>query len=227
MSWFGVKVNKIKVYNQKGEAIAEETLSTDIFDLSEKSVLVAQAVRVQMANARQSIAHTKTRGEVSGGGKKPWKQKGTGNARAGSTRSPLWTGGGITFGPRNSRNFSLRLSKKMRQGALKAVLSQKAQEKKLILVKDFELEKISTKTLARIFQTLPIESGKILLVLPEMKVNLELSAANLPFLKVIKANNLNILDLLNHDYLIVTTDALVKINEIFGKKEKLSWKKLF
>jgi large subunit ribosomal protein L4 len=197
--------------------VAEENLASEIFDTKTSPSLTAQAIRVQLANQRHAIANTKTRGEVSGGGRKPFKQKGTGNARAGSTRSPLWTGGGVTFGPKNNRNFSLRLPQKMRQSAIKAALSDKAKEKRLIILKDLQLPEISTKKLVGILEKLPIEEGKILAVLPEMNANFELSSANLPYLKTIKVNNLNILDLLNYDYILMTTESLKKIGEIFQK----------
>lgn len=208
-------MTKISVYNLEGKVVAEENLSPEIFSVAEKPNLIAQAIRVQLANRRQSIAHTKNRGEVSGGGRKPFKQKGTGNARAGSTRSPLWVGGGVTFGPRKTRNFSLRLPQKMRQSAIKVVLSGKAKEKKLIILNDLELSEISTQKLVGILQKLPIEEGKILVILPEMNANFELSAANLPYLKIIKTDNLNVLDLINYDYILLTTDSLKKIKEIF------------
>lgn len=209
---------KMPVYNLEGKAMAEENLSPEIFGVAEKPNLIAQAVRVQLANRRQPIAHTKTRGEVRGGGRKPWKQKGTGNARAGSTRSPLWVGGGVTFGPRNVRNFTLYLSKKMRQAAIKTVLSEKIKSKKLIILKDLALSEISTQKLVGILQKLPIEEGKILVILPEINANFELSAANLPYLKIIKTDNLNVLDLINYDYILLPLSSLTKINKILGAK---------
>lgn len=211
-------MTKISVYNLEGQAVAEENLAPEIFNVDKNPALTAQAVRVQLANARKPIAHTKNRGEVSGGGRKPWKQKGTGNARAGSTRSPLWIGGGVTFGPRNTRNFSLRMPKKMRQSAIKAVLSEKAKEKRLIILNDLALSVVSTRKLVGILEKLPIEEGKILVILPEMNANFELSAANLPYLKTIKTGNLNILDLLNYDYILMPRQSLTKIHEIMGAK---------
>jgi len=208
---------KISVYNQEGKSTTDLTLNSAVFQVEAKPALITQAIKTQKANMRQSIAHTKTRGEVSGGGRKPWKQKGTGNARAGSSRSPLWIGGGITFGPRNVRNFDLRMPQKMRSLALKALLSEKVANKKLIVLEDLKLKNISTKSLVQLLQKLPIEAGKILVILSKPEMNFELSAANLAYLKVIKAENLNALDILSFDYLITDTEAMKKIETIFGQ----------
>jgi len=206
---------KTQVYNLKGESVKEMDLNPELFEKKENTVLVAQAARVQLANARNSIAHTKTRGEVSGGGKKPYKQKGTGNARAGSTRSPLWTGGGITFGPRNVRNFSLRFPKRMTKNSLSILLSEKVNDKKLIVLDELVLPKISTSLFNKAMQKLPVE-GKILLILPKNDINIELSAANLQYIKVIKTVNLNIIDLANYDYVLTTLEGLESIENIFN-----------
>lgn len=206
-------MNKVKVYNLEGVASGEVNLLPEIFAVKENNLLVSEAVRIERANIRQSIAHTKTRGEVSGGGKKPYKQKGTGNARAGSTRSPLWTGGGVTFGPRKERNFSLRMPRKTKQAAIKIVLTEKAVQERLIIVKDLDLKEISTKNFAKILEKLPIEEGKILIILDKVNAELELSVANLPYIKVIKAENLNMLDLAKYDYLLITEAAFAKIEQ--------------
>jgi len=211
-------MSKIKIYNLKGEETSEMTLEASVFETEAHAKLIAQAVRTQNANKRQAIAHTKTRGEVSGGGRKPWKQKGTGNARAGSTRSPLWIGGGITFGPRNTRNFSLRLNSKMRRNAIIASLSEINKNNKMVVVKDFDFKEISTKKFVQTLQQLPIEEGKILIILDKINREVELSAANLPYVKVIKTENMNIVDLLNHDYLLTSVEALNKITANYLKK---------
>jgi large subunit ribosomal protein L4 len=206
-------MNKISVYNLDGTSSSEQALSADVFGVKENANLTSQAVRIQMANARNAIAHTKTRGEVSGGGRKPWKQKGTGNARAGSTRSPLWTGGGVTFGPRNTRNYSLRLNSKMRTGAINMALSEIVAEKKMIVVKDFDLKEISTKKFVQMLEKLPIEEGKILVVLDQINKEVELSASNIPYVKVLKAENLNVVDLLKYNYLLTSVAGIAKIEE--------------
>lgn len=208
---------KIAIYNQEGKTTTDLNLESAIFEIMAKPTVVSQAIRVQQANARNSIAHTKTRGEVSGGGRKPWKQKGTGNARAGSSRSPLWTGGGVTFGPRNVRNFKLQSNQKMRALAIKSLLADKVKAKGLIVVNDLTMGKVSTKALIQILQKLPIEEGKILVILDKPEMNFELSAANLSYLKIIKVNNLNAVDLANYNYILITTEAVKQINEILGK----------
>ena len=205
-------MSKIKIYNLEGVESSEVAIDA-VLTVDENSNLISQAVRIQNANARNAIAHTKDRSEVSGGGKKPWKQKGTGNARAGSSRSPIWTGGGITFGPRNTRNYSLRLNSKMRQGALASVLSDIIKEKKFIVVKDFDLKEISTKKFVAILEKLPVEEGKILIIIDKINRELELSVANLSYVKVIKTENINVVDLLKYNYVLATADALTKITE--------------
>jgi large subunit ribosomal protein L4 len=205
-------MSKIKIYNLEGVESSEITVDA-VLTASENSNLISQAVRIQNANTRNAIAHTKNRGEVSGGGKKPWKQKGTGNARAGSSRSPIWKGGGVTFGPRNTRNYSLRLNSKMRQGALASVLSDIIKENKFIVVQDFDLKEISTKKFIAILGKLPVEDGKILIILDKINRELELSVANLQYVKVIKTENLNVVDLLKYNYVVATADALTKITE--------------
>lgn len=204
-------MSKLAVINLKGEKVAEENIPTE-FELKENPKLTVQAVNRQMANSRNSIAHTKTRGEVRGGGRKPWKQKGTGRARAGSSRSPIWIGGGVTFGPRNVRNFSKMMPQKMVRGAINIAISDIIKNKKLILVKNFEISKISTSQVFDIFSKLPIEEGKILVILEKINPNLELSLANIPYAKIIKAENINILDLLKFDYIVMTIEAFRKIS---------------
>lgn len=213
-------MSKIKIYNQEGEVIKEAELAPAVFAVEEKTKLLAQAIRVQMANSRRPIAHTKTRGEVSGGGRKPHKQKGTGRARAGSTRSPLWIGGGITFGPRNVQNFKLRFPQKMRQAAIRMALTQKVNDKKLIIVDEISLDKVSTKEAVQFLTKLPIDQGSILVVIPEMNANLELSTANLSYLKIMRLTNINLLDIMKYDYLLTTTKGLEGLQGLFTKAVK-------
>lgn len=210
---------KTDILNLKGETVKDIALDASIFARAENAKLVSEAVRIELANKRQSIAHTKNRGEVSGGGRKPYKQKGTGNARAGSTRSPLWTGGGVTFGPTKDRNFKLRMPKVMKQNAIKTVLSEKVKAKRLIIVNDFALKNISTKSFVEILDKLPIEEGKILIVIESMNAELELSSANVPFVKLIKVENLNMIDIANHEYMIITEAVLTKMSENLGKRK--------
>ena len=209
---------KTKIYNLEGKAFAEKKLKDEIFSLKINPKIVTQVVNSQLCNRRQAIAHTKTRSEVRGGGRKPFRQKGTGKARAGSSRSPIWIGGGITFGPRKIRNFHKRLPQKIRKAALKMALSQKINDKKLIVLKEFELAKPSTKLAEQFLQKLPIEEGSILVILPKMNVNLELALANLPYLKTIQTENINIIDLLKYDYLITNVEGIEKMEKVLSGK---------
>lgn len=211
---------KTKIYNLKGESALDQTLNPSVFEIKENPVLLSQVIVSQMSNKRNAISHTKTRGEVSGGGKKPFKQKGTGNARAGSTRSPLWIGGGITFGPRKNRSYTKRINSKVKSAAIKMILSRKAKDKKFIVLDSFKLKEISTKKVREIFESLPIEEGKILVVLPKLDANIELSMANIPYVKLSKTVNLNIFDLLKYNYLVTTVEGLEEIEKIFGGKAK-------
>lgn len=211
---------KTKIYNLQGESKKEQELAPEIFSIKMNDMLFSQALTAQLANRRNAIAHAKNRGEVSGGGKKPFKQKGTGNARAGSSRSPLWIGGGVTFGPRNVRNFSKRIPAKVKTAAIKMLLSQKVSDKKLIVLENFELKEISTKKVRQIFEKLPIEEGKILVVLPKLEATTELSMANIPYVKLSKTVNLNAFDLGKFDYLVTTLDGLKDIEKIFSEKKE-------
>jgi len=214
-------MTKVKIYNLEGKSTSERKLNDEIFNVGISPKIITQVINVQLANRRRPIAHSKTRSEVSGGGKKPYRQKGTGNARAGSSRSPIWIGGGVTFGPRSNRNYHQRLPKKMRNKALRMIFSQKIKENKIIILKEIELKKYSTKDIESILQKLPIEEGKILVILPKMNVNLELSLANLPYLKTIQADSLNIIDLIKYDYLLTDIEGIGKIEKILleGKKK--------
>src|SRR3989344_5330800 len=153
-----------KIYNMSGQEIGEQVLPAIIFGVKVKPELVQQVVVAQQANARAAIAHTKGRGEVRGGGRKPWKQKGTGRARHGSIRSPLWVGGGVTFGPTNQRNFTLGLNKKMKKKALAMVLSDKAAHERLILINTLAVPEGKTKNLQKGLTALPSKGRKVLIV---------------------------------------------------------------
>ena len=180
--------------------------------------LVHTAVRAQRNNSRNAIAHTKNRGEVSGSGKKPWKQKGTGRARAGSVRSPIWRHGGITFGPRSNRNYSVKLNRSAFRKALFTVLTDKVNDKKLIIVENLD-KTAKTKELATRLNDLAAKTGlgkKYLLVLDTQSKELERAARNLPHAKILYANQLNILDLLRHDT-VVMKEALPIIEKTYLK----------
>jgi len=191
-----------------GEAVGEENLDPALFGIEVKVGLVHQAVIAQLANRRQVVAHTKNRGEVSGGGIKPWKQKGTGRARQGSIRSPLWVGGGVVFGPRNDRNFTQKINKKMKRKALLMCLSDRAKEEKIVLIDKLELDNFKTKKFLEIVNKLPNKEKKTLLVLADNNKKIVKSAANLSYIKTVEARGLNVADVLQHDYLMIPINAL-------------------
>lgn len=204
-----------EVYNQEGKKIGEARLPKEIFEVKINSDLIHQVVVSQMANRRQRIAQTKTRGEVRGGGKKPWAQKGTGRARAGSIRSPLWRGGGVTFGPRKEKVFKKKIPKKMKRKALLMVLSGKAKNNFLILLDKLKIEKPKTKQISEILNKLPCKTQSTMIVLPEVNQNLILAARNLPKVETIEARNLNSLDLLSFKYLMMSKDSIKIIEQTF------------
>lgn len=219
---------KIKVYNQNAEAVGEMELSPKVFGMEVNHDLIHQAVVTQMANERQVIAHTKDRSEVRGGGRKPWAQKGTGRARHGSSRSPIWIGGGVTFGPRNDRNFKMRLNKKMKQNAMLMALSDKAAGENFIILDKLEATEFKTKVFNKIiggFETkiLKKEAKKkaakrsFLIIVNKGDEKLSCSARNLPGIKLINTDNVNIVDLLKYKNLILNKAAVEKLTLRYGK----------
>jgi len=207
----------VDTYNQKGEKIGQTRLPKEIFKVPVNPDLVYQVVVSQMANRRRVVAHTKIRAEVRGGGRKPWRQKGTGRARAGSIRSPLWRGGGVTFGPRKNKVFKKKIPKKMKRKALLMVLSGKIKNNLLILLEKVKIEKPKTKLITEIFKKLPCKEKSSLIVLSKIDKNLILAARNLPEVKTIEARNLNCLDLISFKYLIIPKEAIKVIKETFLK----------
>lgn len=208
---------KTDLYNSEGKVVGDVTLPKDIFEVALNSDLVHQIAVSLMANKRQISAHTKNRGEVRGGGKKPWRQKGTGRARVGSTRSPIWKGGGITHGPRNDRIFAVEIPKKMRRKALLMVLSQKAKDNQLVVLDKMEFTKPKTKEMAKTMSKLPCKSQSTLVLMPKYDKNVFLSARNINKTDVDDARNLNVLDLLNHKYLLLTKEGIKTIEKTFVK----------
>jgi len=236
---------KIKIYNQNAEAAGEMELSPKVFGMKVNNDLIHQAVVTQMANERQVIAHTKDRSEVRGGGRKPWQQKGTGRARHGSSRSPIWIGGGVTFGPRNDRNFKMRINKKMKQNAMLMVLSDKAAGKNFIILDKLEAAEFKTKVFNKIiggFETKVLKSREakidvktdvkkgakkdaekkvvkrsILIIIDKGDEKLSCSARNLAGIKLINTDNLNIVDLLKYKNLFLNKAAVEKLTERYGK----------
>jgi len=207
----------VKTYDQNGKEIGKTLLPKEIFDVKVNPDLVHQVVTSQLANRRRVIAHTKGRGEVRGGGRKPWRQKGTGRARHGSIRSPLWRGGGVTFGPRKERVFKKIIPKKMRRKALLMVLSGKVKNNLLILLDKLKIEKPKTKLMAEILKKLPSKEESCLIALPDYDKNIILAARNLPDVDTLWARNLNALDLLSFKYLVMPKESIKVIKETFLK----------
>lgn len=208
---------KATVYNQEGKEVSQTLLSKEIFGVELNPDLLHQVVVAQMANRRRVIAHTKTRGEVRGGGRKPWKQKGTGRARHGSIRSPLWKGGGTVFGPRKEKNYKQKINKKMRRSALLMVLSSKAKDNELVILEDLKIEKPKTKLIVEILNKLPVKDKTTLIALPEKDENIIKASRNIARIETIEARNLNALDLLNYKYLLMPKEAIKAIETTFLK----------
>ncbi|PIQ91896.1 MAG: 50S ribosomal protein L4 [Parcubacteria group bacterium CG11_big_fil_rev_8_21_14_0_20_39_14] len=209
----------VKTYNQNGKEVEQTRLPSEIFNLKLNPDLVHQVVVSQMANRRRVIAHAKDRGEVRGGGKKPWRQKGTGRARHGSIRSPLWRGGGVTFGPTKERNYKKIIPKKMKRRALFMVLSSKAKDNELIIMDELKMEKVKTKEFAKILNTiLGAKRSSILIALSREDENIQKAAENIPKTKIMRVCDLNALDLLNYKYLLITKEAIKLLQNIYLKK---------
>jgi large subunit ribosomal protein L4 len=211
---------KIDVYNQNGEVAGSATLPKEIFDVEFNADLVHQIAVSLSANKRQISAHSRTRSEVSGGGKKPWRQKGTGRSRHGSIRSPLWKGGGVTHGPRKDRIFEVEVPKKMRRKALFMVLSQKVRDKQLIVVNKFEIEKGKTKEIASLLAKLPCTGQSTLIAMPNYDKKIFLASRNISKILVEDARNLNVLGLLNSKNLLITEESIKTIENTFAKGAK-------
>ena len=207
---------KTTVYNQDGKEVGQTILPKEIFEVPMNADLVHQVLISQTGNKRQVSAHTKDRSEVRGGGKKPWMQKGTGRARVGSIRSPLWKGGGVTGGPRNEKVYDREIPKKMRRKALFMVLSEKAKNNLVVVVDTLELDKPKTKLMAEVIKKLPGMSDGRLIIGPK---NIFLAARNIKRTGVSEARNLNVVDLLNYKYVLVSKDGIKEIESTFSKKK--------
>jgi len=205
----------VDVINQKGEKVNSIELDDTVFNADIRETLVQRVVVWQLAKRRSGTASTKTRGEISGGGKKPWRQKGTGRARAGTNRSPIWTGGGTTFGSK-PRSYAFSLPKKMRKAALRSVLSAKLKDDQLTVIDKIELEAPKTKIFVDIMKTMGLEANKILFVTAEKDETLLRSSRNLYQVLVLPIEGLNVYDLLRFDRLVVLEDAVPRIHERLG-----------
>lgn len=213
---------KIKVYNQAVEPLKDLELPTKVFGVAANNELLHQAVVAQMANARQVLADTKGRAEVSGGGKKPWKQKGTGRARAGSSRSPIWIGGGVTFGPTSDRNFKKKINQKMKQKALFMVLSDKLATESLVVLENLDFSEYKTKKFNEILtkiekNVLNNERRNVLVVNEANEEKAKYSGRNLQGVKIINAENINLLDLLNYKNLVITENVVKSLVDRYNK----------
>ena len=237
-------MSELPIYNIQGEMVGKRQLNESIFGLKIKPEFIHQIVVAMQANARHVIAHTKTRGEVRGGGRKPWAQKHTGRARHGSIRSPIWKGGGVVFGPRKERNYKQKINKKVKRKALLMSLSDKATHQKIIFLDNLDLPQIKTKEAMGILYNLKLkqkkeakvkvtkksETGKIkdalgtkktsqsiLIVLPGKSENVEKSFRNISKVKPIHVNNINLLDILKYQYLMMPIATVEKIETLYGK----------
>jgi len=206
---------KISVYNKEGIEVEKLELSEAIFNVPVKENLVAEVAEMQRANSRQILAHVKERGEVRGGGRKPWRQKGTGRARHGSIRSPLWRGGGVTFGPRNSRVFNKKINKKVKEAVFRMILSDKAANDKLVVI-DVIPASGKTKEMSQARKSLPGAGRKMMVALDKKDDAVIRALSNLPKTEIISVKSLNLLDLLKNEYLLVAKDA-VKVIEKYYK----------
>lgn len=204
----------VALYNVKGEQVGEIELSDAVFGVAVNEPVIHQVVRMQLANQRRGTASTKTRAEVRGGGRKPWRQKGTGRARHGSIRSPIWRGGGVVFGPK-PRDYGFTVPKKMKRLALRSALSAKVAAGELLVLEDLKFEKPRTKQMVEVLSNLKV-TGKALVVTAGPDEIVAKSARNIPGVKSIPATNLNVYDLLLHDKLVLTKDAVAKVEEVWG-----------
>ena len=204
---------KVSVYNIEGKEVGTIDLNDAVFGVEVNEHLVHMAVVSQLANNRQGTQKAKTRSEVSGGGRKPWRQKGTGHARQGSTRAPQWTHGGVVFAP-VPRDYSFKLNKKEKRAALKSALTSRVNESKFIVVDELKLDSIKTKNFVQVLNNLKVE--KALVVLNDMDTNVIKSASNVPTVKTAQTNELNVFDVLKYDTVVVTKDAVKTIEEVYA-----------
>ncbi len=203
----------VSVYNMEGKEVGTIELNDAVFGVEVNEHLVHMAVVQQLANNRQGTQKAKTRSEVSGGGRKPWRQKGTGHARQGSTRAPQWKGGGVVFAP-VPRDYSFKLNKKEKRAALKSALTSRVQNNKLIVVDELKLDEIKTKKFKAVLDNLKV--NKALVVLAENDEKVVMSARNIPAVKTALTSTINVYDILKGDTLILTKDAVAKIEEVYA-----------
>ena len=204
---------KVSVYNIEGKVVGDMELNDAVFGVEVNEHLVHMAVVSQLANNRQGTQKAKTRSEVSGGGRKPWRQKGTGHARQGSTRAPQWTGGGVVFAP-VPRDYSFKMNKREKRAALKSALTSRVEENKFIVIDEINFEEAKTKNFANILKSLDV--SKALVVLEDDNKNAELSARNIADVKTAKTNTINVYDILKYNTVITTKAVVAKIEEVYA-----------
>ena len=206
-------MSKLAIYNIDGEKVGELELLKEVFDVEIKEYAVHQVVVAQLANKRQGTQSAKTRAEVSGGGKKPWRQKGTGRARQGSIRSPQWIHGGVVFATK-PRDYRMNISKTLRKVAIKSVLTSKVREDNMLVLNDISFDAPKTKNMVKVLNNLNVDS-KLLLVTENVNKNVYRSSTNLQDVKVIPVNNINVYDLLRYEKLIITQGAVKRLEEVY------------
>ena len=204
----------VSVYNMEGSEVGKLDLNDSVFAVDVNEHLMHMAVVLQLANKRQGTQKAKTRSEVSGGGRKPWRQKGTGHARQGSTRSPQWTGGGVVFAP-TPRDYSFKMNKKEKAGAIKSALTTKVNEEKFFVMDSLKFDEIKTKKMVSVFDALKV--NKALVVLDgEDNDNVEVSARNIAGVRTVYSNAINVYDILKYDTIIITKSAVAKLEEVYA-----------
>jgi large subunit ribosomal protein L4 len=205
---------KVALYNTEGEQVGELELADTVFGVQVNEAAMHQAVLTYLANRRSGTADTKVRSEVRGGGRKPWRQKGTGRARHGTIRSPIWKGGGVVFGP-HPRSYRMALPKKIKRLALKSALTSKVNSGSLIVLDQLTMEAPKTREMIKVLGNLNT-GRKVLIVIESPEANIIKSARNIPGVKTLNANQLNVYDILNTDNLVITRDAVVQVEEVFA-----------
>ena len=205
---------KAPLYNREGDKIGETDLNESVFGAEVREALLHQVVVMQLANQRRGTASTKTISEISGGGRKPWRQKGTGRARQGSTRSPLWPGGGITFGPK-PRDYSFRIPRSARPVAMRSALSAKAGDDEIAVVEELRVEEPKTKAMFSVLDKIT-GGSKVLLVVKDADENVKKSVRNIPWVQLIESKRLNVYDVLNNERVLFTKDALQTVEEVWA-----------
>ncbi len=207
-------MSKVNVYNMQGDQVEQIELDESIFGIEVNQHVVYEVVKNQLANKRQGTQSTKTRAEVRGGGRKPWRQKGTGRARAGSSRSPIWTGGGVIFAPK-PRDYSYKVPKKIKRLAMKSVLTSKVLENEIIVIDEFKLDGPKTKDMVNVLNKLSADR-KALIVTLNPETNVIRSANNIPNVQTTIVGNLNVYDILKYNSLIITKEAVRKVEEVYS-----------